>query len=140
MSDTLRQDQASCSVTVDSRELPFVFSKRDGGEASSEGSKTFPGGGRSQKAHGGQQTAEDVTLSFEFVPDRDQADIQFMKGRRGKGNASVVENGLDADGNVFGRLNGWTGKLKTVNTGTYDANSSDVREGMIEIETDGVVN
>lgn len=139
MSETQHQDQASCSVTVDGREMPFVFNKRDGGEATSEGSKTFPGGGRSQKAHGGQQTAEDLTLTFEFVAARDSSDIQFLKARRGKGNASVVENLLDADGHVIGRGNSWTGKLKSINTGTYDANTSDVREGVIEVETDGVV-
>jgi hypothetical protein len=136
--DTLRQDQASCSLTVDDREMPFIFNKRDGGEIATEGSKTFPGGGRTQRAHGGPVTVENVTLVAEMVPSRDLADVKFLEDRAGKGNCSVSENGLDVDGNVFARLNGWTGKLGRVNMGNYDANSSDPREFEIEIETHGV--
>jgi hypothetical protein len=139
MSDTLRQDEANIGLTVDGREFPGLFSKRDGGEATSEESKTFPAGGHTQQAHGGQQTVENVTLGGEFVPDRDNADIQFLKTRRGKGDASVVEYGLDGDGNVIERLNSWTGKLMSVNTGSYDANSNDPREFEIVISTHGVV-
>lgn len=139
MSESQLQDQATYSVTVDGRELPFIFNKRDGGKATSEGSKTPPGGGRAEKAHGGRQTVEDLSLSFEFVWDRDNDTLQWLKGRRGKGNASVVENLIDTDGNVFGRGNSWTGKLSAVDTGTYDAKSSEVREGMIDVETDGTV-
>jgi hypothetical protein len=137
MSETLRQDQASCTLTVDGREMPFVFNKRDGGEIAPEGSKTFPGGGQTQRAHGGPPTVENPTATFEFVPARDLAEIKFLESRSGKGDASLVENGLDVDGNVFGRLNSWTGKLGRVNTGNYDSNSSDPREGEVEIEAHG---
>ncbi len=138
MSDTLRQDQASCTLTVDGREMPFVFNKRDGGEISPEGSKTFPGGGRTQRAHGGPATVENVTLNGEMVPDRDLAEIKFLESRSGKGDCSVVENILDVNGAVIGRSDSWTGKLGRVNTGSYDANSSDPREFEIEVETHGV--
>src|SRR4249919_1994304 len=139
MSNTLLQDQASSTLTVGGREIKFVFNKRDGGEAKIEGSKTPPGGGRSEKAHGGRQTVDDLTLIGEFVPDRDHADVQFLKTQRGKAPASVVENGLDADGNVFIRLNGWTGVVSGVSTGNYDAKSSAPREIVVEVETDGLV-
>jgi hypothetical protein len=138
MSDTLRQDQASCTLTVDGREMPFVFNKREGGAIAPEGSKTFPGGGRSQQAHGGPVTVENVMLGAEIVPSRDLADLKFLESRSGKGNCSVVENGLDADGNVFGRLNSWTGKLGKVETGSYDANTGEPRSLDVEIETHGV--
>lgn len=137
--ETQRQDQSSCTVTVDGRELPFVFNKLDGGMVDSEESKTFPGGMRPQKAHGGPQTVENTTLTFEFVPERDNDTIQWLKTRSGKGDAGVVENRLDRDGNVAGIINNFTGVLKSVNTGTYDAGSSDPREGEIEISTHGVV-
>lgn len=138
MDDTLRQDQASCSLTVDGREMPFVFNKRDGGKIGPEGAgKTFPGGGRTQRAHGGPTSVEDVTLVGEMVPARDLADLKFLESRSGKGNCSVTENGLDADGNVFARLGGWTGKLGDVDLGNYDANSATPREFTVMVETHG---
>ncbi len=139
MPDTLLQDEASLELSVDGRVAPFLIKKRDGGKATSEGSKTPPAGGHSEKAHGGRQTVEDVTCTFEFVPARDNDFIQWLKSRRGKGNARLVENGLDGDGNVWGRINGWTGKFKEIDTGNYDGSDSAVREGSFEIETDGVI-
>lgn len=137
---TQRQDQASCTLTVNGRELPFVFNKRDGGEVDSETSKSFPGGGRRQKAHGAPATVEDVTLAGEMVPDRDHGEIQWLKSLVGSEPvAGVVENALDANGAAYRVLNTWTGILKRVNTGTYDANSSDMREFELEVTTDGEV-
>jgi hypothetical protein len=136
-SSTLRQDQATCALTVEGRELPFVFNKRGGGEFDSEESKTRPAGGRRQVAHGGAPTVENVTLTAEFVPARDHADIQFLKKVRGWAEAGVVENYLDANGSVLAVGDTWTGVVKRVNTGSYDANSSDPREFEIEISTHG---
>jgi hypothetical protein len=135
--DTLRQDEGTCSLTVDGRALPFVFSKRSGGKVGSEGSKTFPGAMRPQKAHGGSATIEDVTLEGEFVPSRDNEQIQWLKTRAGKGAAGVVENGLDVDGNVIATLNRWTGVLASVDPGDYDASSSTPRMFAIDVEADG---
>lgn len=139
MPDTQRQDQATCTLTIDGREMPFVFNKRDGGKIGPEGaSKTFPGGGRTQRAHGGPVSVEDVTLTAEMVPARDLAELKFIESRSGKGNCGVVENGLDVNGNVFGRIGSWTGKLGEVDLGTYDANSASPREFSVVVETHGV--
>jgi hypothetical protein len=137
---TQRQDQASCSLTVNGRELPFVFNKRDGGMVDSEESKTFPGGGRKQQAHTGSATVENVTLTGEMVPDRDHDDVKWLKSLIGsEPEAGVVENALDANGAAYRVLDSWTGLLKSVNTGNYDANSSDPREFEVEVSTHGVV-
>lgn len=136
--DTLRQSDASCALTVDGKEMPFVFQKRSGGKADSEGgSKTYPGAAGPQKAHGGLPTVEDVTLEGEFVPDRDNTQIQWLKQRVTKGDVGVVENSLDRDGNVIGVLNRYTGILKSVDTGDYDATSADPRMFVIEVEAHG---
>lgn len=137
MSDTQRQDQGSVQLTVDGKEAPMVFNKRDGGKTDSEGQKTHPGNMLRQKAHGGPQTIEDLTLEGEFVPARDNDFIQWLKSRCGKGKAGVVENILDVDGNVWGRGDSWTGILKSVSTGTYDSSSSAPKAFVIEVETDG---
>jgi hypothetical protein len=137
---TQRQDQASCTLTVNGRELPFVFNKRDGGMVDSETSKSFPGGGRKQRAHGAPATVEDVTLNGEMVPDRDHDDIQWLKSLIGsEPDAGVVENALDGNGAAYKVLNTWTGVLKSVNTGSYDANSADPREFEVEVTTHGEV-
>src|SRR5215207_4879507 len=108
--------------------MKFVTNKLDGGEVSSEGSKTFPGGGAIQRAHGGQQTVENVTGNFEIVPDRDLEDIKYCEARVGKDDAQLTEHRIDRDGKIVGRQNFWTGKLSRFNPGSYDANSSDPRE------------
>jgi hypothetical protein len=138
MPDTLRQDQGSIGLTVDKRPAPFLFQKRDGGKVGSEGSKTAPGGMQPMKPHGGIQNTEDVTLEGEFVPARDNEHMQWLKSRAGKGSASAVEDGLDVDGNVVvPGINRWTGILSSVDTGTYDATSSDPRTFVVEIEVEG---
>jgi|GEM_PF-3748896 len=139
-SSTQLSNQASCTLTVNGREYSFVFNKRDGGMVDSEESKTFPGGGRKQRAHLGQATVENVTLTGEMVPDRDHEEIIALKALIGfEPEASVVENAIDANGVAYRVLNTWTGLLKSVNTGNYDAGSSDPREFEVEISTHGEV-
>jgi hypothetical protein len=135
--NTLRQDQASVSFTVDGRPLPFVFQKRSGGKVGSEGSKTPPGSMQPKVAHGGIQDIEDGTYEFEFVPARDNEVAQWLKTRAGKGRFGSVENMLDVDGNVLGVIERRTGVVSAVHLGDYDATSSDPRMGVIETENDG---
>jgi hypothetical protein len=139
MSDTLLQDQATLELTVDGRVVPFLIKKRTGGKATSEGSKSPPAGGHTERAHGGRQTVEDVSGTGEFKPSRDHEFIQWLKSRRGKARAQLKEHGTDADGNVWGLLNGWTGVFKEIDTGDYAGDDSSVREFSFEIETDGVI-
>lgn len=138
MSSTIRQDQANVSLTVDGERIPFVFNRREGGETVAEESKTYPGGGRPQQAHGGPTTVENVTLAAEFIPAQDHEVLRNLRNRVGKGRAVVTEQLLDADGVAFGRPDTWTGVLQSVTTGNYDASSADPREVEIEISTDAV--
>src|SRR5690349_21999686 len=97
--------------------MKFVVNKLDGGGIAVEGSKSFPGGGARQKAHGGQVTVDDVTATLEIVPDRDLDDLKFCEARAGKADATLTEHRTDRDGNIIGRLNFWNGKLGDVNLG-----------------------
>src|SRR5690349_15254307 len=111
---TQRSDQSSVSLSVEGKDAPFVFNKKTGGKADSEGSKSFPGGMRPQKAHGGPQVVEDLTLEGEFVPGRDNDFIQWLKSVRGWGVANAAEHALDRQGNVWGQIGSWVGVLKSV--------------------------
>jgi hypothetical protein len=135
--NTLRQDQASVSFTVDGRPMPFIFQKRSGGEIGGEGSKTAPGNMLPKVAHGGIQDIADSTYEFEFKPNRDKEAAEWLKSRAMKGRFSAVENMLDVDGSVIDVINRWTGIVSKVHLGDYDATSSDPRVGIIETENDG---
>jgi hypothetical protein len=135
--DTTRQDQANVSLTVDGRPMPFLFQKKSGGKISSEGSKTAPGAMQPKSAHGGIQDIEDVTLEGEMVPSRDNAMLQWLKSRVGKGRCGVVENILDTEGNVIGTLSRYTGSLSGLDLGQYDGTTSDPRMFVVEVEADG---
>lgn len=136
---TTRQDQASVELTVDGRKSPSLFQVRSGGKVTSEGSKTAPGGMQPKVAHGGIQDIENITLEGEFVPSRDNEYIQWLKSRVGKGRINASELLLDVDGNSLGIVvDRWTGMLDSLDTGGYDAKSSDPRMFVIECEVDGV--
>lgn len=134
----MRQDQATVSLVVDGRSVPITFSKRDGGKADSEDGKYPPGGMQPERAIGGRQTVEDVTLTGEYRPEVHASLVAWLESRRGKGRATCVEQTLDEDGNPFGSTETWTGILKSVGRGEYDAGSNDARELELEISTDGV--
>lgn len=135
--DSIRQDQASVSLTVDGVKLPFIFNRREGGQVTADSSKTFPGGMRPQKAHGGPSTIDDVTLAGEFVPQQDHELLKWLETRVGKSSAVASEQLLDVDGRSFGEPDIWTGKLMSISTGEYDASSGDPRELSVGISTDG---
>jgi len=135
--ETNRQDQANVSLTINGRTAPFLFQKKSGGKVGSEGSKTAPGAMQPKVAHGGIVDIEDGTFEFEFVPLRDNEYIQWLKTQVGKARASGTEHILDRDGNVNGTLNNLTGVLSSLDTGQYDATSSDPRMGALELELDG---
>lgn len=138
MADSQAQYQSLIDLVVDDKPAPMVFNKLDGGGVISNGSKSFPGEMAPQKANGGQLEREDATLEGEFVPSRDHEWIEWAKTRCGKGAASYVENGTDADGNVWGKVSDGTGKLSEVYAGNYDSSSSDPKPFKVVCELDGI--
>jgi hypothetical protein len=133
----MRQDQSHCTLTINNHQIGIVFSKRDGGMTDSEETKYKPGSMGPERALGGAKTVENVKLTGEFRPDRNQEDIDFLKAHAGGGAARVSDQPLDSDGHAFGKAEVWTGVLKSVTTGQYDASSNVAREVEIEISTHG---
>lgn len=134
----MRQDQGVVSLTVDGRQIPITFSKRGGGTADSEENKYAPGGNQPEKAQGGRQTVENVTLAGEYQPEIHQTIVSWMESRRGIGKATCVEQPTDDEGDPAGAPETWTGVLKSVTRGEYEAGSNDTRELELEISTNGV--
>lgn len=135
--ETNRQDQGSVSLTIDAKPLPFLIQKKSGAKITTEGSKTPPGGMQPKVAHGGIVDIEDGTFEFEFVPSRDHATIEWLMPRVGNKRASGAEHILDIEGNVIGTLRNFSGLFSALDTGGYDATSSDPRMGILELELDG---
>jgi hypothetical protein len=133
----MRVDQSTCRLTVNGREMPMTFSKREGGELSAGGSKYRPAGNMPEKAQGGPGTVENVTLAGEYEPELHSSDFEFLRASL-NAPCVVVEQHVGAGNAAVGAPKTWTGLLEGVNEGEYDANSTDTREFEIEINTDGV--
>lgn len=124
------QSQSLVTVTVDGAPLG-VFDTRTGGESDSEVAKRHVGGKATQQVYNGLRTVGDVTVSRGYERERDHELARTLEKRCGLASAAVSEQPLDDEGNPWGKPKTWTGKLKSVNTGDYDAASGDPR--MIEL-------
>lgn len=120
------QSQSLVTVVVDGQPLG-VWDTRTGGDVDSEISKRRPGGSRRQKSYPGLSTTSDVTVTRGFERERDHELARTLEKRAGLAAASVSEQPLDDEGNAWGKPKTWTGKLKSVNTGDYDSDSSEPR-------------
>jgi hypothetical protein len=138
MADAQAQYQSSIDLVVAGKPAPMVFNSKTGGGVTGSGNKSFPGDMLPQRANGGLLEREDVTLEGEFTPSRDHDWIVWLKTQAYKADASYVENGLDVNGNVWGKLEDGTGKLADVSTGDYDASSSEKKKFKITLELDGI--
>jgi hypothetical protein len=138
MADSQAQYQSSIDLVVAGKPAPMTFSNKTGGGVTGSGQKSFAGDMLPQRANGGLLEREDVTMEFEFVPARDHEWVQWLKTQAYKADASYVENGLDVNGNVWGKLEDGTGKLGDVSVGDYDSGSSERKKGKITLELDGI--
>jgi len=138
MADAQAQYQSSIDLVVGGKPCPIVFNNKTGGGVTGSGNKSFEGDMLPQKANGGLQEREDVTLEGNFVPSRDHEWIQWAKTQAYKADASYVENGCDVNGNVWGKIEDGTGKLGDISTGDYDASSSERKKIKITLELDGI--
>ncbi len=131
------QSQSLVTVTVDGQPLG-IFDSRTGGESDSEVSKRHVGGQRTQKAYRGLRTVGDLTVSRGYERERDHELARGLEKRAGLASASVSEQPLDDEGNAWGKPKTWTGILKSVNTGDYDAASGEPRMLELVIVTEDV--
>jgi hypothetical protein len=120
------QDSSLVTAVVDGQPLG-VFDSRSGGEVDSEVSKRYVGGQRVQQIYKGLRATGDVTITRGYERERDHELARTLEQRAGLAPMSVSEQPLDDEGNPWGKPKTWTGKLKSVNTGDYDAQSGEPR-------------
>jgi hypothetical protein len=116
---------ALVTVVVDSQSLG-VFDTRSGGESDSDITKKQTGSG--PLVLSGRPNHGDVTVTRVNINARDHELSRALRKRVGRGIMSVSEQPLDEDGNAWGKPTIWSGKLKTVDGGEYDADSEDARD------------
>lgn len=133
-----RADQSLVTLAVDGRDCG-VWDTLGGGGTEAEETKYRAGGMASQVSLGGYTSTENVTLSRLFTIGRDDSLIKFLRARAGAGAATVVDQPLDPDGNVFGLREVYTGKLMRVTPREVDSNSADEALYEVEISTNAVV-
>ena len=118
------QSDYQVTVSVDGKPLG-VWDTRSGGDTDSDiGSKNT---GEGRKLYHGRPNYADLTVSRDFERERDHELSRTLERRAGRAPMTVSEQPLDEDGNAWGKPKVWTGKLKSVNTGEYDADSGDPR-------------
>jgi hypothetical protein len=133
-----RQDQNLVTVSVDGVNLG-TFDKKTGGGTDSTETKYKRGGMGREVSLGGSPMVPNVTVSRLFEGLRDLELVRWLYTRAGKGRASMTEYLLDADGNVFGRGDTYSGILKKVMKGDTDSNSTGARTYDLEISTEGTI-
>lgn len=124
------QSDSLVTVTVDGQPLG-IFDTRTGGEVDSEPGKRHVGGQSAPNVYKSRPTTGDVTVSRGYERERDHELARRLELRAGRAEMSVSEQPLDDEGNPWGKPKTWTGKLKSVNTGDYDADSDEPR--MLEL-------
>jgi hypothetical protein len=135
----MRKDQHRVTVVVDGRKLG-VWDILTGGETDSDELKYRPGGMAPQISLGGTVTVGQLIVSRLYKLDRDHAQIHWLLGRVGKGNAVVNKAVLDPDGNAYGKPLVTKGTLKRVTPPEVDSNATgDAAIIEMEITPEGVV-
>lgn len=118
------QSDYQVTVSVDGKPLG-VWDTRSGGDTDSDIGSRNTGEGR--KLYNGRAAHADLTVSRDYERERDHELARTLRLRAGRAPMTVSEQPLDEDGNPWGKPTVSTGKLKSVNTGEYDADSGDPR-------------
>jgi hypothetical protein len=126
-----RVDQYAITVKVDDRPLG-VWDKLTGGEVDSEETTYKPGAMGARVSLGGSVNIGNITVSRNYVLNRDHLQVHWLIGRAGKGWIVVKKQPLDVDRNPYGRALVYQGRLKQVNPPEVDSEGADA--AMIELE------
>ena len=136
MANNLTEQHGQVSVTVRRPEGGVkdldVWDASDYPEASNDVTKHRSGGMRSEKLFSGLSTLGDVKLSRPYSDDIEGHlwlyDLVVTKGAE----ITLGFQDLDVDGNRYGRVKTFYGKIKSMGMGKYDSNSTDPR--MVELD------
>lgn len=127
-----RQDQYDVTASVDGLGALGTFDTFKGGEVDSDEQKYRPGGMSDPVSLGGAVTMGNVTISRNYLLDRDHPIIHTLLSLAGRAQISVCKQPLDVNKVPYGRPLIYKGKIKTVTPPEHDSTSSD--PAMLEIE------
>jgi hypothetical protein len=127
-----RQDQYNVTVAIEGLGQLGTFDTFKGGEVDSDEQKYRPGGMADPVSLGGAVTMGNVTVSRNYVLNRDHDTIHTLLSLAGKATITVSKQPLDTNRVPYGRPLVYTGKLKTVTPPEHDSTSSD--PAMLELE------
>lgn len=125
---SLRSDQAAIHVSVfDSTGKSVldtnVWASMDGGDLTTQDTKTRPGGMGAEENLGGPNTRSDCMVERQYTNDVIHPLIRTLEQLCGNAGAKITWTPLDGDGNKNGDTLGITGKLKGVKPPKWDANA-----------------
>jgi hypothetical protein len=128
-----RQDTIRTTASLNGVPLG-EFRTFSGGELTSADTKSAVAAGQTERSRGGRKTIGNVTISREFIPDRD--DLQEYGRHRGKPELLVItRQPLDDDYNAKGKSLTYTCTLIRVAPGGADLAS----DGLDDLELEGSV-
>jgi hypothetical protein len=125
------------TVQVDGMNLG-VFDTKSGGDAMAKGNKHRPGGMGQEVSYASLASYSDLKLMRVAERQRDHELIRRLVSRAGRATASVTEQPLDPDGNVFGAPIIYTGRFLGVNPGDTDSTSEAPKMFELDIEVTSV--
>jgi hypothetical protein len=135
----MRKDQHRVTVVVDGKKLG-VFDVLTGGETDSDELKYKPGGMAPAISLGGTVTVGQLIVSRIYQLSRDHAQVHWLLGRVGVGQATVTKTILDPNKNAYGKPLVTKGILKRVTPPEVDSNATgDAAIIELEITPEGVV-
>lgn len=128
-----QQHQHNVTVSIDGLGPLGTFDKKTGGKTTGEGRQYRPGGMASAEALGGVKANEPIAVERRYKFDRDHPLMAQLRAAVNKKRATITDQPLDEDGNVFlTDPEVFTGVLTGVKGPDHDSESTDV--GMLELE------
>lgn len=115
-----------------------AFETFGGGDTTAESPKRTVAGVR-RVALGGVRDTDDVTVSRQFVYDRDHDLARQLRALVGVAEVTVTRQPLDRDGKVYGKADLFRGVLSGLTYPEVDEDSSDVAMLELMVTVDGEV-
>lgn len=119
------------TIVVDGQVLG-TFDSYSGGDPAAKSVKHRPGGMGPEKSYATLPSYSDITASRVLEPQRDWELIRQLTQKAGRVDASMTEQPLDADGNVWGNPKTFAGTFLGLKPGKADSTSDAVR--MVELD------
>lgn len=131
----LRADQHQITGTLAGRRLG-LFDEFSGGDVTAQNAESWPAGQQGKVSRGGRRSVENITVTREYDPARD--DLHFAEQQAGRPGAfQIAVHPLDDDGNPTGRPRIYTGALVGVTSPEVAQNSDDIADVAYELSVTG---